>query len=136
MSSFTVFFYELFVQIKIFYYHCFYITSNGIKSFALCFNPKYVKIDLPDFVLGKHVVPAVDKCKYIGIIAGVANSDCDLKRKMGKYYANVNMLCIQKFGYCSPDVKCCMFKSYCATMYCLFMWIASTVTSMKKFKIA
>ena len=43
---------------------------------------------------------------------------------------------LQKFSYCSPDVKGCIFKSYCATMYCLFMWCDSTVTSMKKLKIA
>ena len=54
---------------------------------------------------------------------------------MRKYYANANML-LRKFSYCSPDVKCCMFKSYCATMYCLSRWFDSTVTSMKKLKIA
>ena len=45
---------------------------------------------------------------------------------------------LRKFSYCkcSPDVKCCMFKSYCATMYCSSMWLYSTVTSMKKLKIA
>ena len=43
---------------------------------------------------------------------------------------------LRKFSYCSPDVKCCMFKSYCATMYCSSMWFYSTVTSMKKLKIA
>ena len=29
-----------------------------------------------------------------------------------------------------------MFKSYCATMYCSSMWFDSTVTSIKKLKIA
>ena len=54
---------------------------------------------------------------------------------MRKYYANANML-LRKFNYCSPYVKCCMFKSYCAAMCCSFMWFDSTVTSMKKIKIA
>ena len=40
---------------------------------------------------------------------------------MQKYYANANML-LRKFSYCSPDVKCCMFKSYCSTKYCSSMW--------------
>ena len=53
---------------------------------------------------------------------------------MRKYYDNANML-LQKFSYCSPDVKCCLFKFYCATMYCSSMWFDSTVTSMKKLKI-
>ena len=29
-----------------------------------------------------------------------------------------------------------MFKSYCSTMYCSSMWFDSTVTSMRKLKIA
>ena len=43
---------------------------------------------------------------------------------------------LRKFSYCSPDVKCCMFKSYCSTMYCSSMWFDSTVTAMRKLKIA
>ena len=111
------------------------LTYNATKSFTLCFKPKHIKICIPDFVLGKLVIPAVDKCKYLGIIISEANCDGDLKRQMRKYYANANML-LRKFSYCSPDVKCCMIKSYCATMYCSSMWFDSTVTSMKKLKIA
>ena len=54
---------------------------------------------------------------------------------MQKYHANTNIL-LQKFSYCSPDVKCCMFKSYCATMYCPSMWFDRTVTVMEKLKSA
>ena len=90
------------------------LTYNATKSFTLCFKPKHIKIGIPDFVLGKLVIPAVDKCKYLGIIISEANCDGDLKRQMRKYYANANML-LRKFSYCSPGVKCCMFKSYCAT---------------------
>ena len=112
-----------------------HVTYNATKSFTLCFKLKDIKIGLSDFVLGKLVIPAVDKCKYLGIIISETNCDGDLKRQMRKYYANANML-LRKFSYSSPDVKCCMFKSYCATMYCSSMWFDSTVTSMKKLKIA
>ena len=44
------------------------LTYNATKSFILCFKPKHIKIGLPDSVLGKLVIPAVDKCKYLGII--------------------------------------------------------------------
>ena len=49
---------------------------------------------------------------------------------MRKYYLNANMI-LRKFSNCSLDVKYCMFESYCATMYCSFMWFDSTVTPMK-----
>ena len=70
-------------------------------------------------------------------ILGVSEANCDgdLKRQMRKHYSHANIL-LRKFSYCFPDVKCCMFKSYCATMYCSYMWFDSTVTSMKKLKIA
>ena len=93
------------------------------KSVALCFKPKHIKIDLPDFVLGKHVIPAVDKYKNLGIIVSESNCNSDLKRQMKKYYGNAYML-LRNCSYCSPNVKCCMFKSYCATMYCSFMWFS------------
>ena len=43
---------------------------------------------------------------------------------------------LRKFSYCSPDVKCCMLKSYCFTMCCSSMWFDSTVTAIRKIKIA
>ena len=98
------------------------------------FKPNLIKITSPSFVLGKHVIPAVDKCKYLGIIVSETNCDNDLKRQMRKYYANANIV-LRKFSYCSPDVKCCMFKSYWATMYCPSMWFDSTVTATKKLKL-
>ena len=54
---------------------------------------------------------------------------------MRKYHANAIML-LRKFSFCSPDVKCCMFKPYCSTMNCFSMWFDSTVTSTRKLKIA
>ena len=86
----------------------------------------------PSFALGKHGIPAVDKCKYLGIIVSETNR---FKKAISKYYANANIL-LRKFSYCSLDVKCCMFKSYCATMYCSSIWFDRTVTAMKKLKIA
>ena len=60
---------------------------NATKSFSLCFKPNQIKINIPSFVLGKPVIPAVDKCKYLDILVSETNCD-DLKRQMQKYYAN------------------------------------------------
>ena len=90
------------------------LSYNATKSFSLCFKSNQIKITPLSFELRKHVIPAVDNCKYLGIIVSETNCDNDLKRQMRKYNANVNIL--QKFSYYSPDVKCCMFKSYCATI--------------------
>ena len=72
---------------------------------------------------------------YLGIIVS-ETYDSDLKRQMRlKYYANAKIL-LRKFSYCSPGVKCCIFKSYCAVMYCPSICFDITVTSIKKLKIA
>ena len=52
--------------------------------------------------------------------------NCDAKNNMP----------IRKFSYCLPDVKYCMFKHYCSTMYCSSMWFDSIVSSMRKLNIA
>ena len=90
-----------------------HLSYNATKSFTLSFKPNRIEIKLPNFALGVQVIPSVDQCKYLSIIISVKNSDTDLKRQMRKYYANANML-IRKFSYCSTDVKCRIFKSYCS----------------------
>ena len=107
------------------------LSYNATKSFSLCFRPKQIKIKPSSYILGKQIISAIDKCKYLGTIISEPNCDGNLKRQMRKHYANANML-LRKFSYCSPDVKCCMFKSYCSTMYISSMWFNSTVSSMKK----
>ena len=38
------------------------LSYNATKTFSLCFKQNQIKITLPSFALGKHVIPAVDKC--------------------------------------------------------------------------
>ena len=108
------------------------LSYNATKSFLLCFRPKQIKINPPSFVLGKQVIPAVDKCKYLGIIVSEANCDGDLKKTYAKVLCYSKNMLLQKFSYCSPDVKCCMFKFYCSTMYCSSMWFDSTLYNFQE----
>ena len=63
------------------------------------------------------------------------NCDIDLKRRMRKFYANINILS-RKFAKCPPDVKCTLFKSFCTIMYYSTMWYSGTVSAMRKLRIA
>ena len=106
------------------------LSYNATKSFSLCFRPIQFKINPPNFVLKKTIIPSVDKCIYLGIIVSETNCGGDLNRQMRKYYVNANIL-LRIFNYYSPDVKC-IFKSYCTTIYCSSMCFDSTVTFTKK----
>ena len=37
------------------------LTYNATQSFALCFKPKLIKVELPNLIL-ENVIPALNKC--------------------------------------------------------------------------
>ena len=49
------------------------------------------------------------------------------------FYAQTNTL-LRNFRYCSDDVKCMLFRSFCTNMYCSPLWFNSTSSSIKKLK--
>ena len=52
---------------------------------------------------------------YLGMITNSSmKTSFDVVRK---FYAQANML-LCNFRYCTNDVKCMFFKSFCANMYC------------------
>ena len=57
----------------------------------------------------------------------------DVVRQTRKFYAQTNML-LRYFRYCTNDVKCTLFKSFCANMYCCPLWFNSTSSTIKKLK--
>ena len=56
------------------------LSYNATKSFSLCLNQ--IKFTPRSFVLGKHVIPAVDKCKHLSIIDSETICNNGLKRQM------------------------------------------------------
>ena len=77
----------------------------------------------------------VENCRYLGITIFRKYSNLDLKRQMKNIYANANLL-LRKFSSCSVSVKCYLFKTYCATLYCAPMWFDCTKTALKRLKVA
>ena len=57
----------------------------------------------------------------------------DVSRQTRTFYAQAIML-LRNFRYCSNEVKCSLFKSFCTNMYCCPLWFNSTSSSVKKFK--
>ena len=57
----------------------------------------------------------------------------DVQRQTRNFYARANLL-IRNFRYCTDNVKCYLFQSYCTSMYCCQLWFNSTKGSLKKLK--
>ena len=57
----------------------------------------------------------------------------DVVHQRRKLYAQTNML-LRNFHYCTNDVKCKLFQSFCANMYCCPLWFNSTLFTIKKLK--
>ena len=54
-------------------------------------------------------------------------------RQTSKFYAQANTL-LRNFLFCTDDVKCMLFRSFCTNMYCSPLWFNSTSSSIKKLK--
>ena len=77
----------------------------------------------------------VEEAKYLGVYIHKNSTDCDVKRQMRKFYANINML-LRQFHYCSYDVKCHLFKTFCSNMYCCSFWFKSTKGQLNKLRVS
>ena len=62
----------------------------------------------PLFNLNNAQIQYVEDTKYLGVYIHNDSTDCDVKRPIRKFYANINML-LRKFHYCSYGVKCHIF---------------------------
>ena len=82
--------------------------------------------------LGNSVCQFVKEVKYLGVmIHSSMKTTIDVARQTRKFYMQANLL-LRNFRYCSNDVKCTLFQSYCTNMYCCQLWCNSTKSSLIK----
>ena len=67
--------------------------------------------------------------KYLGDM----KTSIDVFHQTSKFCAQPNTL-LRDSRYCSEDVKCMLFRSFCINMYCSPLWFNSTSSSTKKLK--
>ena len=92
------------------------------------------KCDTADLFLSSKAIDFVQETKYLGVMLNSQlKTSTDFSRQTRKFYAQANML-LRNFRYCSVDVKCMLFRSYCTNMYCCPLWFNSTSSSIKKLK--
>ena len=111
------------------------ITFNVSKSIYMFF--KFAvnrKCDTTDLFLSSKAIDFLQETKYLGVMLNSQlKTFIDVSRQTRKFYAQANMLS-GNFRYCSVDVKCMLFRSYCTNMSCCPLWFNSTSSSIKKLK--
>ena len=74
--------------------------------------------DITNVVLSDNVIDYVHKTKYLGVfLCSDMKTSIDVCRQTSKFYAQANTL-LRSFCYCSDELKCMMFRSFCTNMYC------------------
>ena len=61
-------------------------------------------------------------------------SDEDMLRQMRNLYIRSNKL-LRTFHYCSTDVKLELFKSYCTSFYCCYLWTAYKKSTFDRLRV-
>ena len=90
--------------------------------------------DITNVVLSGNTIDYVHKTKYLGVLlCSDMKTSIDVCRQTSRFYAQANTLS-RNFRYCSDDVKCMPFRSFCTNMYCSPLWFNSTSSSIKKLK--
>ena len=111
------------------------ITFNVKKSVCMFFKCTVNKhCDNSTVFLSGNQINFVQEVKYLGVLLNPSmKTSIDVSRQTRKFYAQANML-LRNFRYCSIEVKCNLFKSFCTNMYCCPLWFNSTSSSVKKLK--
>ena len=74
--------------------------------------------------------------KYLGFMFNTnAQDDEDMLRQMRTLYIRANKL-LRTFHYCSTDVKLELFKSYCTSFYCCYLWTAYKKSTFDRLRVA
>ena len=111
------------------------ITFNVKKSVCMFFRCSMNKTcDITNVVLSGNTIDYVHKTKYLGVLlCSDMKTSIDVCRQTSRFYAQANTL-LRNIRYCSDDVKCMLFCSFCTNMYCSPLWFNSTSSSIKKLK--
>ena len=100
------------------------IMFNPIKSVCVVFKSKSNKLYCPTVSLDCDILEYTAYTKYLGFTFSMnVQDDDDMLRQMRTLYIRSNKL-LRTFYHCSIDVKLELFRSFCTSFYCCYLWTA------------
>ena len=77
----------------------------------------------------------VNEFKYLGhFITNNCRDDIDILKEVRSLYSRGNTI-IRKFHYCTLDVKCSLFQTYCYSLYGGALWASFNNYNMKRLNV-
>ena len=111
------------------------LTFNAKKSMCMYmyFSRSMNKhCGCPVIYLGNSICEFVKEVKYLDVmIHSSMKTIIDVARQTRKFYLQANLL-LRNFRYCSDQIKCALFQTYCNNLYCCQLCFNSTKSSLKK----
>ena len=103
------------------------INFKPSKSGCVVFKPKCSKLYCPNVRLDSDNLDCILYTKYLGFTFNMNSQDDDddddMLRQMRTLHIRSNNLS-STFHYCSIDVKLELFKRFCMSFYCCYLWTA------------
>ena len=111
------------------------LPFNANKSVCMFFRSSVNKqCGLSDIFISGTICEFANEVKYLCVMINSSfKTTIDVERQTRNFYARANLL-IRNFRYCTDNVKCYLFQSYCTSMYYCQLWFNSTKGSLKKLK--
>ena len=112
------------------------LEFSPVKSVVMrILPPGYHMQRVPNIYLGSTVLASVDEFKYLGhIITADFMDDLDIERERRKLATRGNVL-IRKFGKCSAEVKCYLFRTYCYQLYGCSLWSRFRLSTLNRLRV-
>ena len=113
------------------------IMFNLKKTVCMCVNQKVLyPVALPHIYLNGKILSYVDHQKYLGVhITSNKLDDIDIEQSVKAMYTRGNML-IRNFKHCSDNVKLCLFRTFCTSIYCCQLWSNYSTANIRKMQVA
>ena len=100
------------------------------------FKSKSNRLYCPTVSLDCDILEYTAYTKYLGFTFSMnVQDDDDMLRQMRTLYIRSNKL-LRTFYHCSIDVKLELFRSFCTSFYCCYLWTAYKKSTFNKLRVA
>ena len=111
------------------------IIFNPIKSQCMVFKPNRFKLYCPAVYLNGNIIDYVEKTKYLGyMFTNDKQDDVEMLRQLRLLYMRSNKI-IRMFYFCTIDVKLELFRSFCTSFYCSYLWTGYKKSTFNRLRV-